>query len=118
MSGDRRTRSFRITGTVAEQETGRPLANLVVRAFDRDLVFDDKVGFATTDERGGFEIRYSSEDFSDLREARPDLYLRVFDAEGTYLLLETTDAIRWDASPDESYQLFVPGASLRRAGGG
>ena len=107
---------FRISGTVHEAETGRPLANLVVRAFDRDLVFDDKIGFATTDAQGRFEIRYRTEDFSDLREARPDLYLRVFDVRGTALLLETTDAIRWNASRDEGYRLLVPGAALRRAG--
>ena len=116
MSPDERARSFRITGTVAEQETGRPLANVVVRAFDRDLVFDDKIGFAVTDGEGRFEIRYASDDFSDLRESQPDLYLRVYDANGTALLLETSDAIRWNASRDESYRLLVPAAALRRAG--
>jgi hypothetical protein len=104
--------SFRITGTVEEAETGRPLAKLIVRAFDRDLVFDDKIGFATTDEQGRFEIRYGSADFSDLRETHPDLYLRVYDAEGTRLLYETTDAIRWNASPDERYRLQIPARSL------
>ena len=108
--------AFRVTGTVAEKETGRPLAKLVVRAFDRDLVFDDKVGFAVTDAQGRFEIRYRSEDFSDLHEARPDLYLRVFDAQGTRVLLETTDAIRWNASRNETYHLLVPAAALGAAG--
>jgi hypothetical protein len=107
---------FQITGTVQEAETGRRLAKLVVRAFDRDLLSDDKVGVATTDEDGRFEIQYTSADFSDLRETRPDLYLRVYDAQGTALLLETTDAIRWNASRDENYRLLVPAAALRRAG--
>jgi hypothetical protein len=110
------SRAFRITGTVAEMETGRPLAKLVVRAFDRDLVFDDKVGFAVTDAQGHFEIRYRTEDFSDLREERPDLYLRVFDSQGTRLLLETTDAIRSNASRNETYHLLVPAAALSAAG--
>ena len=108
--------AFRITGTVTEKETGRPLGKLVVRAFDRDLVFDDKVGFAVTDAQGRFEIRYRTEDFSDLREERPDLYLRVFDAQGTRLLLETTEAIRWNASRHETYHLLVPAAALGAAG--
>lgn len=106
--------SFRITGTVEEAETGRPLAKLIVRAFDRDLVFDDKVGFATTDAEGRLEIRYRSEDFSDLRESRPDLYLRVYDAAGTGLLFETTDAIRWNPSTDERYRLRIPAQALAR----
>jgi hypothetical protein len=106
--------SFRITGAVEEAETGRPLAKLIVRAFDRDLVFDDKVGFATTDGDGRFEIRYRSGDFSDLREFRPDLYLRVYDAEGARVLYETTDAIRWNASTDEHYRLRIPARALGR----
>jgi hypothetical protein len=110
----RAPQSFRITGTVEEAETGRPLAKLIVRAFDRDLVLDDKVGFATTDGEGRFEIRYRSSDFSDLRESRPDLYLRVYDAEGTGLLYETTDAIRWNASADEHYRLRIPARALGR----
>lgn len=114
-SESRAQQIFRISGTVEEEETGRPLARLIVRAFDRDLVFDDKVGFATTDDDGRFEIRYRTKDFSDLRESRPDLYLRVYDAEGTGLLHETTDAIRWDASPDEHYRLQIPARSLGRS---
>jgi hypothetical protein len=111
---DRAPESFCITGTVEEAETGRRLAGLIVRAFDRDLVFDDKIGFATTDEEGRFEIRYTSADFSDLRETRPDLYLRVYDTEGTGLLYETTDAIRWNASVNEQYRLRIPARALSR----
>ena len=111
-------REFRVHGTVEEAETGRPLAGLIVRAFDRDLVFDDKIGFATTDGDGRFEIRFGADAFSDWREARPDLYLRVFDAEGIDVVQETRDAIRWNASPDEEFRIRVPARALagRRAG--
>jgi hypothetical protein len=50
---------FRIVGTIGEEETGRPLGDPIVRAFDRDVIFDDKVGFA------------------DVGESAPDPYLRV-----------------------------------------
>jgi hypothetical protein len=109
--------TFRISGTVEEAETGRPLGALIVRAFDRDLLFDDKIGFATSDEEGRFEIRFRAEDFRDWRETRPDLYLRVYDLKGTALLYETTDAIRWKASTDEQYRLRIPARALRAAGG-
>ena len=105
-------RSFVITGSVEEAETGRPLADLVVRAFDRDLLVDDKVGFATTDADGRFEIRFGPDAFRDVWESRPDLYLRVFDAQGIRQLHETTDAIRWNAAEAEHFRVRVPARAL------
>lgn len=104
---------FRIVGTIEEEETGRPLANLIVRAFDRDLIFDDKVGYTTTDDDGRFEIRFNREDFSDVRESRPDLYLRIYDRSGIREIHQTTDAIRWNASPSERYRIRIPARALR-----
>jgi len=103
---------YRVSGTVEEEGTGRALAHLIVRAFDRDLLFDDKLGFATTDDAGRFEIDYTSEQFRDLWEAKPDLYLRVFDADGTRLLHETSDAIRWGASTNEKFRIVIPPRAL------
>ena len=62
---------FRVVGTTEEEETGRPLANLIVRAFDRDLIFDDKVGYATTDDDGRFEIRFNRQAFQDFLNRSP-----------------------------------------------
>jgi hypothetical protein len=103
---------FRIFGVVEEAETGRPLPNLVVRAFDRDLIFDDKIGYTNTNDDGHFEIRFGPERFSDLFESRPDLYLRIFDRAGVRLIHETTDAIRWNASHNEQYRVQIPARSL------
>ena len=105
--------SFRVLGTIEEEETGRPLADLIVRAFDRDLILDDKVGYATTDSDGRFEIRFNREDFRDVGESRPDLYLRIFDRSGIREIHQTTDAIRWNASPTERYRLRIPARALR-----
>jgi hypothetical protein len=107
-------REFRVFGRIEEAETARPLGQLVVRAFDRDPVFDDKLGFATTDAEGRFEIRFGSEDFRDLFESRPDLYLRVYDTSGTRLLHETTEAIRWNASESEHYRIRIPHRTLKQ----
>jgi hypothetical protein len=104
---------FRVFGTIEEEETGQPLVDLIVRAFDRDLVFDDKVGFATTDQEGRFEIRFTRQDFRDLRESAPDLYLRVFDPSGTHELHQTREAVRWNASTSEHYRLRIPARALR-----
>lgn len=103
---------FRIFGVVVETETGRPLPNLVVRAFDRDLIFDDKLGYTNTNDDGLFEIRFGPERFRDLFESKPDLYLRIYDRAGVRMIHETTDAIRWKASHNEEYQVQIPARSL------
>ena len=108
--GDRH--EFRIFGAIEEAETGRPLTNLVVRAFDRDLIFDDKIGYTNTDDDGRFEIHFGAERFRELFESRPDLYLRIYDRTGTHLLHETTDAIRWNASKNEEYRVRIPASAL------
>ena len=97
---------------VEEAETRRPLANLVIRAFDRDLIFDDKMGFTNTDDDGHFEIHFGTERFRELFESRPDLYLRVYDRTGAHLLHETTDAIRWNASKNEEYRIQISASAL------
>jgi hypothetical protein len=103
---------FRVVGVVRETETDRPLPDLIVRAFDRDLVFDDKLGDAVTDDDGRFEIRYERQDFRDLLERRPDLYLRVFDRTGVRVLHETSDATRRNASQSEAYEIAIPARAL------
>jgi hypothetical protein len=105
-------KAFRIFGVVEEAETGRPLTQYVVRAFDRDLIFDDKLGYTSTDDDGHFEIEFGRERFRDLIESRPDLYLRIYDRQGVRLLYETTDAIRWNASKNEQYRVRVPASAL------
>jgi hypothetical protein len=113
MSGRRDDRrEFRIFGVVEEAETGRPLMNLVVRAFDRDLILDDKIGYTNTDDDGHFEIRFGTERFREFFESQPDLYLRIYDRTGARLLHETTDAIRWNASKNEEYRIQIPASAL------
>ncbi len=114
MTSERRDdpNEFRIFGVVEEAETGRPLTSLVVRAFDRDLIFDDKIGYTNTDDDGHFEIRFGTERFRELFESRPDLYLRIYDRAGVRLIHETTDAIRWKASHNEEYRVQIPAKSL------
>jgi hypothetical protein len=107
--------SFRVFGVIEEEETGRPLAGLIVRLFDRDLIFDDRIGFTTTDEDGRFEIRFTRADFRDVNESAPDLYLRVFDSSGTHEIHQTRDAVRWNASASERDRLRIPARALRPA---
>ena len=96
---------FRVEGTVEDAETGRPLAGLMVRAFDQDLVFDDKLGVAITDELGRFLIRFTEEAFRDFAETSPDLYLRVYDSTGENLLHQTP--VERNYASDESFRIQI-----------
>ena len=60
-----------------------------VRAFDKDLLFDDEPGLAITGEQGRFLIQFTEDAFRDLMEFSPDLYLRVCDSTGERLLHQT-----------------------------
>ena len=64
---------YRIFGVVREAESSRPLEGLLVRAFDRDLLFDDALGSTLTGANGRFEIQFTELRFKELFEGRPDL---------------------------------------------
>lgn len=49
---------FKISGIVREKETLRPLPGLLVRAFDKDLLFSDVLGSTVTDADGRFFLGY------------------------------------------------------------
>jgi hypothetical protein len=106
---------MRIVGTVVEETSGKPLAGLQVRAFDKDFLFDDKLGAAVTDANGAYKIFYSSSDFSRLDpdlETVPELYIRVFDAEGKKLLYTTEAAIRKGRFVEERFDIKIPNGKL------
>jgi hypothetical protein len=104
---------MRVVGTVVEQESGKPLAGLRVKAYDKDLLSDDKLGLdAVTDAAGKFEISYSEAHFRDFNETEPDIYIRVFDASGKKLLYTTEKAVRWNSKATEVFDVKISKASL------
>ncbi len=103
---------FVVTGIVSERESGRPLGELWVRAYDKDLLSDDYLGSSRTDAQGRFEIRFTDESFSDLFERHPDIYLRIFEATGSSELYDTRDAVRWNAGAVEQLDVAIPRARL------
>ena len=98
---------FVLSGTVSERESGRPLAGLVVRAFDKDLIHDDYLGSATTDAEGRYEVRFTRAAFRDLFEHHPDLYVRIYDAAGREVG-STERAVRWNAGTVERLDVGLP----------
>jgi len=98
---------YRIEGTVTEEGSGRPLAGLVVRAYDEDLIRHDFLGEARTDAEGRFEVRFTEVQFQDVHETRPDVFLRVYDASGANLLHSTQRRVRRDAQLVERFELSI-----------
>jgi class 3 adenylate cyclase len=103
---------FRIVGQLRERESGRALPNLVVRAFDKDMIFDDYLGDARSDTSGRFEIRFTDEFFRGLWDSHPDIYLRVFDASGSRELESTRGSVRWNAGAVESFEVEIPASKI------
>ena len=69
--------SFKVSGRVYEAESGHGLPNLIIEAFDKDVVKSDKLGQVKTNSNGTFEITYSEADFRgkfEKFEGNPDLY--------------------------------------------
>jgi hypothetical protein len=103
---------MRVIGTVVEDESGKPLSGLQVRAFDTDLIIDDKLGTAVTDAAGNFRIDYSTVNFSHGLETTPELYIRVFDASGKKLLYSSQKAIRKEPQVEERFDVRIPRAKM------
>ena len=103
---------MRVIGCVVEEESGKPLRGLRVRAFDKDLVKDDRLGEAVTDDAGKFEIAYTEAQFRDFHETLPDVYIRVFDGTGKKLLFSTEKSVRRSAQTTESFDVKIPKATL------
>ena len=88
--------------------TGQGLSGLTVSLYDTDLVFDDRLGQTETDANGLYSFPYHTDDFRDLIERRPDIYLKVMDRDGN--ILYTSEAtIRCEAGRVE-----IVNVTLRR----
>jgi hypothetical protein len=105
---------MRIVGTVVEAESGKPLAGLRVRGYDKDWVFDDKLGETVTDAAGRFEISYTEVQFRDLEETLPDVYIRIYDPTGERLLFSSEKAVRRNALVLERFDVEIPRGKLGR----
>jgi hypothetical protein len=103
--------TFIISGGIREKENGDSVPGLLVRAIDKDLLFSDLLGTATTDAEGRFKIIYEESDFRELFDTRPDIYLSIY-APPFQHLMDTRETVRWGASEREYFEIEIPRAVL------
>jgi hypothetical protein len=93
---------FRVEGQV-RWFNGRQAANLMVRAFDRDLRREEELGQALTDRAGHYQIDYSSVQFRRAEKESADLIVRAFGAES----LSVSSSIIFNASSLETVDMIL-----------
>jgi hypothetical protein len=69
---------FSVSGRITDAQTGEGIANLIVRAFDRDLRGEELLGEALTSPNGSYSITYAAEQFMTAEKNSADLIVRVF----------------------------------------
>lgn len=95
-----------VQGLISDAQ-GQSLPGLIVSVFDKDLLFDDRLGTTETDQNGAYRLVYHTRDFRDLIERRPDLYLRITDRSGK-LCYTTEHAVKYDAGRVETINVVLP----------
>ena len=107
---------FRITGRVIDRQTSSGVPRLRVETWDKDLIFDDLVGSAITDDQGMFQIEFDETYFQELfLDQRPDLYFKVFGY--NQLLRSTEDSVLWNVQTGDTavtIEVDIPKQSQRR----
>ncbi len=80
---DAKRKQFAVNGEVTEH--GEPLPNVIVKAYDKDLRTEEKLGESKSDSNGNYVIAYSSDQFRKAEKETADLIVRAFDESGTFL---------------------------------
>jgi hypothetical protein len=99
---------FHLNILVVADETGVGLPGLFVKAYDRDLLFDDLLGGAVTDIEGRARIVCDEGDFREFFDRRPDVYFKVYSGDRRRFLHQARDAVRWNVPHDESFTIRIP----------
>jgi len=87
-------------------EKDQGIGGLTISVYDKDLTFDDRLGTTLTDKEGYFILSYLEEDFRDLINAQPDIYLKVLDGEGK-TLYSSKEAIKYVSGRAELFNVQI-----------
>ena len=96
-----------VLGRVSDK-LNRPLANLIVQAFDRDMRGEELLGESITDRDGKYEIAWSHSQLSGRGKKEADIVIKVFTREKKTLLYAfNIDAVRFNASEREEINITI-----------
>ena len=95
--------TINVSGTITRKDTGRGVANLLVEAWDADLLIDTLLGTARTDGTGRYSI--DCPDSAGIGD-QPDLYVLVKSSE-TDVLGSTRNRILYDSTGDVTIDLSI-----------
>jgi hypothetical protein len=95
--------------------TKAPLSGLLIRAIDKDLLFDDLLGSTVTGKDGSFEIEYRGSDFQELFDKRPDIFLEVYRTSGSVSdgsfedrpIFTTESSVRFGSTRSERFLIEI-----------
>jgi FtsP/CotA-like multicopper oxidase with cupredoxin domain len=83
-----------------ESHTGKPLSELRIEAWDKDVLTDDYLDFGLSDKDGEFKITFDKSEFEDwFGERHPDIYFKVFHYDD--LLVSTEDSVLWNVKKSD-----------------
>ncbi len=85
---------------------GKGMGGITVSLYDKDHIFDEKLGTFLTDNDGNFMARYETENFRDLIEAKSDIYLKVINKEGE-TLYSSRKKVRFEVGRIESFNIKI-----------
>jgi uncharacterized delta-60 repeat protein len=98
-----------VHGTVSDGRNNK-LANLLVKAFDRDMRSEGLLGECLTDAKGEYSISYTEKQFNWVEKQTADLAVKVYSGGGKILLYETDlEHIVFNASDDETIDVVIFG---------
>lgn len=99
------SKSFVVRGQITLSD-GSPLADRIVKAFDRDLRSEELLGAATTNKTGSYEIRYTAEQFRRAEKKSADLVVRALGPNESPL---GESSILFNAPPEATVNLVISG---------
>ena len=102
--------SWIVRGRVTDEKK-RGVGGLTIRLYDKEHVFDNVLGTTLTDDNGKFKLTYQTEEFKELSEKKPEVYLRV--AGKRRKILNTSDkAVRFKAGREEVFNITITSGSV------
>lgn len=106
---------YKVSGQIQEVESGLGVPGIIVKAYDKDRLFDDLLGEVLTDADGNFLIEYDEKKFGRLFQDTPDVYITLKTVSGK-TIYTTEGAIRFNAKPHEVFLIKLPAKVLKDAG--